>query len=112
MVERYFIDRQQHDALIRATRYGKDCQVLNKSDRIMCEIAEDDLNDVTKVFSSRHYNDERPAIVTFHFAELQIPALERAWGLLMLEHSIFDSCAAKYVECEDQLLIIDIDKLL
>jgi hypothetical protein len=88
MVEMYFIDKWQHDALIRAAEYGKDCHALEEVDRIMCECAEDALKDVTKVFSSRPYNDNRPAIVKFHVSELQIPALERAWGLLRLEHSM------------------------
>ena len=88
MVEMYFIDEWQHDSLIRAARYGKDCRELEEVDRIMCGIAEDALEDVTKVLSSRPYNDKRPAIVTFHFAELQIPALVRAWGFLRLEHSM------------------------
>lgn len=88
MVEWYFIDEWQHDALIRAARYGKNCRSLEEVDRIMCGCAEDALNDVTKVLSSRPYNDKRPAIVEFSFAELQIPALERAWGLLRLEHSM------------------------
>lgn len=88
MVEWYFIDEWQHDSLIRAARYAKDCRVLGEVDRIMCGISEDALKDVTKVFSSWNYNDKRPAIVTFYFAELQIPALERAWGLLRQEHSM------------------------
>lgn len=88
MIKMYFIDKWQHDALIRAAQYGKDCRELKEVDRIMCECSEDALNDVTKVFSSRPYNDNRPAIVTFHFAEYQIPALEKAWGLLRQDHSM------------------------
>ena len=44
MVEWYFIDEWQHDSLIRSARYGKDCQVLDEADRIMCGISEDVLN--------------------------------------------------------------------
>lgn len=86
--EMYFIDEWQHDALIRAARYGKDCHALEEADRIMCGCAEEALEDATKVFSSRNAEDKRPAIVTFHFAELQVPALERAWGLLRQEHTM------------------------
>jgi hypothetical protein len=83
MVEHYLIDDLQHDALIRAARYGKTCRVLSEFERTMCDCAEQELNDITKVFTSK-----LNAIVTFDFAEHQIPALEKAWGLLRQEHSM------------------------
>lgn len=83
MIERYFIDEWQHDALIRAARYGKTCRILSEIDRAMCDCAEEHLKDIAKFFDSK-----RLVVVTFHYAEHQIPALEKAWGLLRQEQSL------------------------
>lgn len=80
MIKHFKINAKEHDALMRAARHGKDHPELSELDNVMCECAEMDLGKITHVFHRQPF-----AVVSFHDADAKIPAIERAWGLLMLE---------------------------
>ena len=74
MTKIYLINEDQHDALIRAARFGKDCPELTELERVMCQCAEMDLDKVTRALE---YN--KKVYVAFFDSEVKIPALSNSW---------------------------------
>lgn len=81
MIKTYLLNEDQHDALIRAARHGKNHPQLSDSDHIMCAISEEALSDITYCFDTN-----KQVYFTFHFSELQIPALCNAERLFIADH--------------------------
>lgn len=52
MIKTYLLNEDQHDALIRAARHGKNHPQLSDSDHIMCAISEEALSDITYCFDT------------------------------------------------------------
>lgn len=81
MIKTYLLNKDQHDALIRAARHGKEHPQLSDSEHIMCAISEEALSDITHCF-----NTHKQVYFTFHFSELQIPALCNAEHLFIADY--------------------------
>lgn len=101
MIKTYMIDEEQHDALIRAARHGKNNIALNELERVMCECAEIDLDRVTK---SLHHS--KKVFVSFPDAELKTPALEKAFTLFCVDNSLDELlilCAKNFPKFEKEI---------
>ncbi len=85
MMKTYLIGEDQHDALIRAARHGKDHMALTDLERCMCSCAEIDLTKATKAL-----HHQKRVFVLFYDAEVKIPALEKAHSLFVVDNSFDD----------------------
>ncbi len=81
MIKTYLLNEDQHDALIRAARHGKDHPQLTDSEHIICAISEEDLSRITCYFDTL-----KCVYFTFYFSELQIPVLCKAWCLFIADY--------------------------